>query len=238
MAVDIPGHGLSDHYPPDISYNFLDCLPAIERLARHFKWEKFSFIGHSLGGCMAILYAGIFPERVEKVVLLDIVRVETTRPESMHIRLRKTVNVLLKLEQSVIAGPEKPCSYETAVKRNILGSCGSLDVEACRVLFTRGLRKVEGGYVFTRDRRLKAALLLFAPKEDQLVMAREVTSEVLIIKFSDGPYFESVHNYEEQVEALRVNNKRMQYMEVEGRHHAHLTHPERVALYIAEFFNS
>ena len=89
MAVDIPGHGLSDHYPPDISYNFLDCLPAIERLARHFKWEKFSFIGHSLGRCMAILYAGIFPERVEKVVLLDIVRVETTRPESMHIRLRK-----------------------------------------------------------------------------------------------------------------------------------------------------
>lgn len=52
VAVDIPGHGYSDPFPPDIAYNFVDCILAIERLARHFEWNKFSLIGHSLGGAM------------------------------------------------------------------------------------------------------------------------------------------------------------------------------------------
>ncbi len=64
VCVDLPGHGLSDHYPPDVTYNFLDCLPAVERLARHFGWSRFSFLGHSLGGTMAVLYAGVYPEKV------------------------------------------------------------------------------------------------------------------------------------------------------------------------------
>jgi hypothetical protein len=40
---------------------------------------------------MAILYAGVFPEKVVKLVNVDIVRVSTTRAETMNLRLRKTV---------------------------------------------------------------------------------------------------------------------------------------------------
>ena len=238
VAFDLPGHGLSDHYPVDITYNFTECLIAFERLAERFSWTKFSIMGHSLGGAMAVLYAGVFPERVDKLVLLDIVRAETTKPEYMHIRFRKVVNVLLKQEKAIKAGPEKPMSYASAVKRNIYGSCGSLDEEACHILFKRGLRATEGGYVFTRDRRLKAAPLAFVPKEDQLLLAKEVTAQVLVIKFIDGPYFESPHNYEEQVEALRVKTKSLEYIEVEGRHHVHLTQPEECARHISRFFQS
>jgi pimeloyl-ACP methyl ester carboxylesterase len=57
----------------------------------NLKWDIFSFIGQSLGGCMAILYAGVFPEKVVKLVNVDIVRVSTTRAETMNLRLRKTV---------------------------------------------------------------------------------------------------------------------------------------------------
>ncbi len=99
----------------------------------------------------------------------------------------------------ILAGPEKPCDYAAAVRRNVAGSGGSLDEAACALLFRRGLRRHGAGYVFSRDRRLRAAPLLFAPLEDQLLLARRVTCRVLIIKFSQGPYFESRKAYDEQV---------------------------------------
>lgn len=185
-----------------------------------------------------MMYAGIFPERVDKLISLDIVRVETTRPETVDVRFRKTVGKLLKYEAEILAGPEKPFSNEEAIEKCISGTFGSLDEKACEYLFKRGLKKVDGGYVFRRDRRLLAAPLSFAPKEDQLILARKVTADVLIIKFSDGPDFETAENSLEHVEALKANAKRVRYVVVDGKHHTHLTNPELVAPIITEFFNS
>ncbi|XP_057370263.1 serine hydrolase-like protein isoform X1 [Daphnia carinata] len=238
VAVDIPGHGMSDHFPRDIMYHFLDCLLAVERISQQLKWEKFSFIGHSLGGCIAMLYAGVFPEKVDKLVNIDIVRVTTTRAETMHLRLRKTVGKLLKYELAISNGPEKPISYDTAVEKSINGSFGSLDRKACEIMLKRGLKKVNGGYVFSRDRRLHAAPLSFCPKQDQVVLAAKVTADVLIIKFTEGPYFESVEDQVEHIEALRKSSKNVRYVEIEGKHHTHLTHPERIANIISDFLIS
>ena len=151
-------------------------MVAIERFRRKLKWDKFSLIGHSMGGAFAMLYAGmkgqfiqklnnelirnslisragVFPERVEKLVMLDIARTSTTIPEMIDHRLRKTTEKLLKYEEAIIAGPEKPISYEEAVEKGIKGSFGSLNEEACHIMYKRGLKKVDGGYVFARDRR-------------------------------------------------------------------------------------
>lgn len=170
IAVEIPGHGLSDPYPPDIAYNYIDTLLAVERLVKRFQWEniKISFLVHSLGGATAMLYAGVFPDRVAKVVCLDIIRATPTIPSTVDVRLRKTVGKLLKYEAAILAGPEKPISYESAIQRCIEGTFGSLDEKASQIMLKRGLKKVEGGYVFRRDRRLLAAPLAFIPKEDQL----------------------------------------------------------------------
>lgn len=237
VAFDIPGHGLSDHFPPDVAYNFQDALLAIERFARLFNWQKFSLLGHSLGGCIAMMYAGIFPEKVEKLVNIDIVRVTATIPETMDIRLRKTIGKLLKYETAIISGPEKPITYDAAVDKSVNGSFGSLNKEACDILFKRGLKQVDGGYVFRRDRRLLAAPLSFVPKPDQLILANKVTADVLVIKFTDGPYFESREDQLEHVEALKRSAKSVRYVEVEGKHHAHLTNPERIAPMISQFLS-
>ena len=237
-CVETPGSGYSHGFPPDIAYNPLDSVVAIERCRRQLGWETFSIIGHSMGGVCAMMYAGVFPERLERIVMLDIARVQVTLPETVDLRLRKTTGKLLKYEEAIIAGPEKPISYEEAVQKAIEGSFGSLNEEACHILFKRGLKKVEGGYVFRRDRRLLAAPLGFYPKEDQLNLASKVTADVLLIKYKDGPSFESMENVMEHLDALRTRSKKVRYVECEGRHHAHLTNPEIVAPIISNFFGS
>lgn len=235
VAVDIAGHGLTDHFPPDLSYNYLDSLVVIERLTRQLEWNKFSFLGHSLGGCMAITYAGIFPEKVDKIVSIDAIRPPITYPETIGQRLRKTVNVLLRHEEMILTRPEKPFSFESHVERHITATGGSLDENACKILFQRGLRKVaEGGYVLRRDRRLLAAALSYNPKEENLSQACNITADILIIK-TNWPFYENEDDVMKQLEALKTNSKSFRFVQVDGLHHVHLTHPEKVAPIISEF---
>ena len=214
-----------------------DAVLAIQRLSKQLGWDRFSLIGHSLGGCVSMLFAGIFPDQVEKLVMIDILRATPTITETVDVRLRKTVSKLLKYENVIIAGPEQPISYQEAVEKAVSGTFGSLDEKACDIMFKRGLKKVDGGFVYSRDRRLLAAPLSFTPKEDQLFLAKKVLADVLIIKFKDGPYFEREEDNMEHVEALKSGpSKLVKYVEIDGMHHAHLTHPERVAPLITDFF--
>lgn len=240
IVVETPGHGFSDPFPPDIAYNTIDGVIAIERFRRKLGWTKFIIMGHSMGATFGMMYAGIFPENVSKIITLDIARVNVTVPEIVNQRLRKTVGKLLKYEDEIISGPnEKPVSYEEAVQKGVEGTFGSLTEKACEVMYKRGLKKVDGGYVFRRDRRLLAAPLSFFPKEDQLELARKVTADVLVIKNIDGPYFEPRENLLEHIEALKASkSKNVQFVEVEGKHHAHLVNPERFAPIISKFLES
>ena len=81
---------------------------------------------------------------MEKLVSIDAIRVNVTYPETINKRFRKTAEKLLKFESIILAGPEKPQSYDFFVKRHVEGTAGSLDEKACDVLFKRGLKKVEG----------------------------------------------------------------------------------------------
>lgn len=83
-------------------------------------------------------------EKVDKLVSIDAIRGPVTYPETINKRFRKTAEKLLRFEAMILAGPEKPQSYDSFVKRHIEATAGSLDEKACDVLFKRGLKKVEG----------------------------------------------------------------------------------------------
>ncbi len=71
IAPDCRGHGDSGwvgaggyYHFPDYVYD-LDCIVAATGIPR------FNLIGHSMGGTIAFLYAGTFPERLSKLVLIE-----------------------------------------------------------------------------------------------------------------------------------------------------------------------
>ena len=69
-AVDLPGFGYSDkgnhHYSPDNMARAVDAALS-PRIGR-----PFTLIGHSMGGAVAIAYAATFPQRVDRLVLVDV----------------------------------------------------------------------------------------------------------------------------------------------------------------------
>jgi pimeloyl-ACP methyl ester carboxylesterase len=71
VALDLRGHGESDWPNTSRGYQHEDFLADLAGLLRHLDKETFTLIGHSLGGSMCLLYAGVFPEQVQRMVLLE-----------------------------------------------------------------------------------------------------------------------------------------------------------------------
>ena len=71
VALDLRGHGESEWPNTSRGYQHEDFLTDLAGLLRHLDKESLTLVGHSLGGSMCLLYAGVFPERVKRMVLLE-----------------------------------------------------------------------------------------------------------------------------------------------------------------------
>jgi pimeloyl-ACP methyl ester carboxylesterase len=69
FAPDWPGYGESDK--PDIDYTMSFYVGFLKKLMDSLGFERVSLVGISLGGGAALGFALDFPERVEKLVLVD-----------------------------------------------------------------------------------------------------------------------------------------------------------------------
>ncbi|MET0698136.1 MAG: alpha/beta fold hydrolase [Mycobacterium sp.] len=68
VAPDLPGHGESD--PPAGDYSLGAHACALRDLMLSLGHRKFSIIGHSLGGGVALQTAYQFPERIDRLILI------------------------------------------------------------------------------------------------------------------------------------------------------------------------
>ncbi|MBI3675259.1 MAG: alpha/beta hydrolase [Proteobacteria bacterium] len=70
IAPDLRGHGDSD-WAQGGGYNELNYVYDIAQLVHQKKMAPVTIIAHSLGGSIALLYSGLFPETVKKVVAIE-----------------------------------------------------------------------------------------------------------------------------------------------------------------------
>lgn len=71
MSLDVRGRGQSGWGPPK-EYNLLVYGKDLAALLNQLNIKRVNLIGTSMGGRIAILYAGTYPERVDRLVLNDI----------------------------------------------------------------------------------------------------------------------------------------------------------------------
>ena len=69
-AVDLRGHGNSA-WAPGALYSIAEHLLDLSALADIINDYPLYIIGHSLGGIMTLLYAGLYPDRVRKIVAIE-----------------------------------------------------------------------------------------------------------------------------------------------------------------------
>jgi len=71
IAPDCRGHGDSGWVGAGGYYHFYDYVFDLDNVAHDLGVERFALVGHSMGGTISFLYAGTFPQRVGKLVLIE-----------------------------------------------------------------------------------------------------------------------------------------------------------------------
>jgi len=69
FVLDFPGFGRSDL--PPVAWDVQDYVRFVLDFAKEMGLEKFCLLGHSFGGRVAIKLAAQFPQKIEKLILVD-----------------------------------------------------------------------------------------------------------------------------------------------------------------------
>jgi pimeloyl-ACP methyl ester carboxylesterase len=70
VVPDLRGHGDSA-WSAEGAYLMADFVYDLAHLVEQFGRDKVTLVGHSLGGSLVLRYAGLFPERVERLVAIE-----------------------------------------------------------------------------------------------------------------------------------------------------------------------
>ena len=94
IAPDWRGFGLTQNSAAD-TYWFADYMGDLDALLQHYAPnEAIDLLGHSMGGNVVMLYAGVRPERVKKLINLEGFGLPATRPEQAPNRYAKWLDEL------------------------------------------------------------------------------------------------------------------------------------------------
>lgn len=228
VALDLPGHGRSQHRPPAAVHHFVDWVAEVASAADVLGWEAFSLIGHSMGAGVASLVPAVFPDRVRRVVLLEGAGPLAAAAEDAP---RQLVAALADERKAASMPPRFFPDLESAVAARLRDS--DLDLQSAQLLVERGTEKVDGGVRFTHDPRLKTRSRLRFTEEQVLAFLAAIPCPVLAVGALQGWPFPK-----ELVAARLAVIPKLETATIEGGHHVHLTHPERVAPLVRAFFSA
>ena len=223
--LDWPGHGHSDHLPVAAQYHFVDWVEWLHRFIEFHQFEKVILVGHSMGAIIGSLYAAAFPEKVERLVMIDGVGPIAFAADSMVDHVRKAI--VARVKPSPAQRPIYP-TFSDAVQARL--RAGQLSPAAAELLAERGCKAVTGGWQWCYDPRLKLPSAQRMVEEQAASIAARLTLPVLLIMAKQG-----FPGMVEQLASRKPLFPNLCIEEVAGNHHLHMDTPRVIAEKINDF---
>lgn len=229
-SIDFPGHGRSAHIPSGETYHFVDNVEVVLDAADALGWDRFSLVGHSMGGSMAMMFAAAFPERVEALVLSDSFG-PLTGPES---EVAQQLRMALISRRRSRGAQTRFYPEKKDLKARMLKGNPGLSDAAADTLLERSARFVPNeGWAFSYDRRCRdVSPYRYTPAHVTALMGA-LACPTLLIRATEG----GVLRYGSIEEHLNVIAD-LTLVEVPGNHHVHLNEAEKIAPIIEEYLQS
>jgi pimeloyl-ACP methyl ester carboxylesterase len=226
VALDLPGHGLSQHRPAGSWYHFVDYLDDVLAAADALGWSRFHLLGHSLGAGIATALAAARPEHIESLLLIELIGPHTMANDQSLAQLQRALRQRKELQG-------KPLrvfpSIEDAARAR--AKAGGISLRAAQILVERGLQAVPGGYSWSSDPRLMPAVPLRYSEEQILPLLRGIRAPTLFILAE--PMALPIPESTLLSRAREVAD--LQLVRLPGNHHLHLEDAAPVAAALLAF---
>ena len=229
-APDWRGFGLSGRNPD--AYWFPDYVADLDLLLEHLSpGEPVNLAGHSLGGNVACIYAGVRPERVRKVATLEGFGIPRTDPAQAPARYAQWLRELRSPPET-----RRYPSFE-ALARRLHKQDHRLSAERALFVARHWARETESGEVELLGHRThKLANPVLYRLEESLACWRSIRAPALWVEGADTDIRDWINDTPEQWAERKASFARLKQVVIPGAGHmVHHDQPEAVAAALETF---
>lgn len=221
IALDLPGHGCSDHLPAGASYHYLDyvrdVLAAVDALQLH----RHVLLGHSLGAGIASLVAAAMPERIERLFLIEGLGPLGDDGSRTLPRFRDALT-------SPGGGKRLRVFRDIQQAAQARSMVSDLSAELARPIVERGVIETEGGWRWRSDPALtRPSATRLAESQVHALLEGITVPTALMLAQPATSYLPA-----EPMQARANCVPEITISHLAGGHHLHLEHPQAIADWI------
>ncbi|WP_133506499.1 alpha/beta fold hydrolase [Flavobacterium chryseum] len=209
IAIDLLGHGESEclGYVHSMEEN----ANIVHEVLEHLQIEKAIMVGHSMGGYVGLAFAELYPENIQKLVLLN----STSKEDTPEKKLNRTRAI-------------------KAVKQNYVGfvslAIANLFSENNRTRLVEEIEKIKIQALKTPLQGIVASLEGMKIRKDREDLLQKNLFPVLLILGKKDP----VLNYEESIS--QIEDTTAELVSFDDGHMSHIENKEELKIILGEFF--
>lgn len=225
LALDLPGHGHSDHAGDGASYQFVEWVVFVHELLEQQIAQPYFLVSHSMGACISTLVAGLRPRGLQGLVLIDGVTPYCQPDEAICEQVAKHIAARRKYV------PGKARVFDevaVAVASRLADS--DLDHRSAQLIVERNLEETTAGYRWRFDPRLRWPSSHRLTDKQVLSFCHQINVPSMLIAAPDSSL--PVHKFCGDKIAAIPN---LQQRHIAGGHHLHMLHPDVVSEAIKAF---
>lgn len=209
ITIDLLGHGESDCL--GYIHSMEDNARAVHEVLEYLQIKKTTILGHSMGGYVGLAFAELYPESIQKLILLN----STSKEDSTEKKLNRTRAI-------------------KAVKQNYVNfvslAIANLFSENNRTRLADEIEKVKIQALKTPLQGIVASLEGMKIRKDRETLLRENHFPILLILGKK----DSVLNYEESI--AQIENTTVELISFDDGHMSHIENKEELKKVLSEFF--
>ncbi|NND82851.1 MAG: alpha/beta hydrolase [Gammaproteobacteria bacterium] len=234
VAPDLRGFGETEHVPG--GYYFPDYFADLEVILNHYSPNApVNLVGHSMGGNIALMYAGIRPERIARVMSLESLGLMPTEPKDAVEKYRRW------LREIVSAEPAKVYPHAGFLMQSIHKGNPSLPdavIEELAELWGRPVGD-DGAWMLKHDHAHRYANPVRYMHEDVEEIWQQISARVGLVMAEHSMQYRGyteAGRLSRARELLRISDD--DYYLIENCNHMlHLEQPAQTAAAIKQFFS-
>ncbi len=238
IAPDWRGFGQTASGGAD-SFWFPDYLADLDGLLDHYaQGEKVNLVGHSMGGNVAMIYAGVRPERIRRLVNLEGFGMPATQPSEAPGRFAHWMDEVKALHQ----GEKAPRGYDSAagVAQRLMKNNPRLGADKAHWLAQHWAQEgADGQWRILGEAAHKIVNAQLYRLDEVLEIYKRISLPVLMVEASDdsmAAWWKGKHTLAQHHERMRfVPQVEMARIDDAG-HMLHHDQPAQLAALIERFF--
>lgn len=209
ITIDLLGHGESE--PLGYVHEMEDNANVVNEVLKNIKIETAIIVGHSMGGYVALAFAELYPDKIQKLVLLN----STSKEDSEERKLNRT--------RAIKAVKQNYASFVSLAIANLFS-------ENNRTRLAEEIEKVKTEALKTPLQGIIASQEGMKIRKDREWILKENRFPVLLILGKKDP----VLNYEENLS--QIEDTTAELVSFEDGHMSQIENKEELKIALSHFF--